>query len=69
MTSLVVDPTDPDVIYIATAGGGAWKTQDGGQSWQPLFDSAFAGANPAVMFGGTIAPTVKIREWKFTGKS
>ena len=55
VTSVAVDPTDPNVIYIATAGGGAWRTQDGGQTWQPLFDAQFAGANPAVMFGGQIA--------------
>ncbi len=55
VVSVAVNPTDPDVIYAATAGGGAWKTENGGQTWQPLFDSAFAGANPAVMFGGAIA--------------
>ncbi len=55
VTSVAVNPKDPNVIYIATAGGGAWRTQDGGQTWQPLFDSDFAGANPAVMFGGAIA--------------
>lgn len=38
VTGVAVDPTDERVIYIATAGGGAWKTKDGGQSWLPLFD-------------------------------
>jgi len=55
VTSVAVDPTDANVIYIATAGGGAWRTQDGGHSWLPLFDSQFAGANPAILFGGAIA--------------
>jgi large repetitive protein len=55
VTSVAVDPSDASVIYVATAGGGAWRTEDGGQSWQPLFDSQFAGSNPAVLFGGAIA--------------
>ena len=39
VTGIVTDPQDPKVIYIATAGGGAWKTIDGGQTWRPLFDA------------------------------
>jgi autotransporter-associated beta strand protein len=49
VTGMAVDPTDPNTIYIATAGGGAWKTINGGQTWLPLFDSAYA------MYGGAIA--------------
>ncbi len=48
-TGVAVDPTDPNVIYIATAGGGAWKTVNGGQTWQPIFDASYA------MYGGAIA--------------
>src|SRR5207249_1307478 len=29
---------DSNVIYITTGGGGAWKSKDGGKTWQPLFD-------------------------------
>ncbi len=39
VNSVAVDPTDPNVIYIATGGGGAWKTKDGGHTWLPLFDA------------------------------
>ncbi len=38
MTGIAVDPTDPNVIYAATAGGALWKTIDGGNTWLPLFD-------------------------------
>jgi autotransporter-associated beta strand protein len=38
VTGAVVDPADANVIYIATAGGGAWKTIDGGLSWRQMFD-------------------------------
>src|SRR5207247_931176 len=52
VTGSVVDPSDPKVIYISTAGGGAWKTKDGGLTWLPLFD--FADPN-APLRGGAIA--------------
>jgi autotransporter-associated beta strand protein len=39
ITSEAVDPNDPNVIYVGTAGGGLWKTIDGGLSWHPVFDA------------------------------
>jgi photosystem II stability/assembly factor-like uncharacterized protein len=33
------DPVDPNVKYVGSAGGGLWKTMDGGQTWFPLTDS------------------------------
>ena len=49
VTGIAVDPSDADTIYVSTAGGGAWRTEDGGQSWTQLFDA------PGVMFSGAIA--------------
>ena len=49
VTGVAVDPSDPNVIYISTAGGGAWKTKNSGRTWNPLFD------NTAAMFSGAIA--------------
>src|SRR5262249_51492856 len=40
VTGVVADPSDPNVIYLTSAGGGAWKTTNGGHTWVPLFDSA-----------------------------
>ncbi len=31
-------PKDPSVIYIGTAGGGVWKSMDGGLFFNPVFD-------------------------------
>ena len=28
----------PAIYYVGTAGGGAWKTTDGGMVWKPIFD-------------------------------
>ncbi len=49
VTGIAVDPSSPNTIYISTAGGGAWRTVDGGQSWTQLFDA------PGVLFSGAIA--------------
>ena len=38
MRSIVPHPGNPDIIYIATAGGGVWKTYDGAATWIPITD-------------------------------
>ena len=35
---IAVDPSDRETIYIGYAGGGIYKTQDGGRTWNPIFD-------------------------------
>ncbi len=35
---IAVDPSDQRTIYIGYAGGGIYKTEDGGNSWSPIFD-------------------------------
>ena len=35
---IAIDPTNPAVIYAATATGGVWKTIDSGTTWLPLTD-------------------------------
>src|SRR5215210_4334972 len=35
---LAVDPRDARIWYIATAGGGVWKTTNSGTSFAPIFD-------------------------------
>ena len=54
--------SDPNTAYLAAAGGGVWKTTDGGQSWVPISDrlpSLASGAlaidrlNPATVVYGT----------------
>lgn len=32
---IAIDPTDPDIVYIATLDGGILRSTDGGRHWQP----------------------------------
>ena len=34
--TIILDPKDPDRIYIAISAAGAFRTDDGGQSWKPI---------------------------------
>ena len=49
LAALAGDPTDPNTIYVAAAGGGVWKTTDAGTTWLPLTDAQ------ATLFMGAIA--------------
>src|SRR5512132_2727861 len=55
-------PGDPNIVYVASASGGLWKTTNGGVSWKPIFDRygtislgdiALAPGNPDVIWAGT----------------
>jgi photosystem II stability/assembly factor-like uncharacterized protein len=41
-------PGQPQVYYFGSTGGGVWKTEDGGRSWQNVSDGFFGGSIGAV---------------------
>lgn len=54
--------TNPNIIFLGTASGGVWKTENGGGSWTPVFDEqpiqnigavAITQSNPNVVWVGT----------------
>src|SRR2546423_2418183 len=55
-------PGNPDIVYVASASGGLWKTTNGGITWQPIFerqgtisigDVALEPSHPDVVWVGT----------------
>lgn len=38
INDLETHPTNPRIIYTGTAGGGVWKSNDGGATFNPIFD-------------------------------
>ena len=40
VSAIAVDPADANTVYVGTAQGGLYRTQDGGITWIPLMDSA-----------------------------
>jgi protocatechuate 3,4-dioxygenase beta subunit len=61
LAALAAHPTDPNTIYVAAAGGGVWKTTNGGTNWTPLTDNqgslfmgaiALAPSNPNIIYAG-----------------
>ncbi|NJB87093.1 photosystem II stability/assembly factor-like uncharacterized protein [Lewinella marina] len=62
VTGIDVHPQDRDLIYVATASGGLWKSTNGGTSFAPIFDDqkylsigavAVSDANPSIIWAGT----------------
>jgi photosystem II stability/assembly factor-like uncharacterized protein len=74
LAAIAADPTDPATIYVASAGGGVWKTTDAGADWTPLTDNqptlfmgaiALAPSDPNTIYAGTGEATHSILS--FTG--
>ncbi|MTB52465.1 hypothetical protein E1J53_0015920 [Lewinella sp. W8] len=62
VTAIDVDPTDRDRIFAGTASGGLWLSENGGISFDPVFDKqqylsigavAVSDANPSIVWAGT----------------
>jgi len=61
-------PGDPTTYYVGAASGGVWKSTDGGDHWQPIFDGqpvqsigalAVAPSDPNVVWAGTGEPFIR----------
>jgi photosystem II stability/assembly factor-like uncharacterized protein len=70
LTSLVIDPTNSNIIYAATTGGGIFRTSDGGVTWSAFNDGlgnfdvrvlAFAKEDAKTLYAGTGGGVFAIR--------
>jgi len=62
LRAIVIHPTAPNTMWIGSAGGGIWKTTNGGASWFPCDDflpslavatMVIDKTNPNVLYAGT----------------
>ncbi|MDZ4750360.1 MAG: hypothetical protein SGI87_02010 [Flavobacteriales bacterium] len=62
VTAIDALDNDPNTIYVGTASGGLWKSENGGTTWAPIFDKqplqgigsvAIDSSNPDVIWAGT----------------
>ncbi len=71
VNAIAIDPRDNNVVYAGAAGGGVWKTTDGGTNWTPLTDHETSLASGAIVIDPNSPDTVYVGtgEENFTGDS
>jgi hypothetical protein len=58
-------PGDPSTYYAGAASAGVWKSTDGGNGWEPIFDKQSAAAIGAI----AVAPSDPSVIWVGTGEA
>jgi Calx-beta domain len=64
-TSIVIDPTNPNRVYLGTAQGGVWRSLDAGLTWTNIFDAAQSLAIGAI----AVAPSDPSKVYVGTGEA
>ncbi len=67
VTSLVVDSTNPNKVYLGTAQGGVWRSLDAGTNWTPIFDAAQSLAVGALAIAPSSPSTLYVGTGEFNG--
>jgi len=57
-TTVAGIPSEPNVFFQGTAGGGVWKTEDYGHTWKNVSDDDFVTSNIGAMAVAPSAPSV-----------
>src|SRR5579871_6431646 len=65
VASVAGTPQDDQLYYLGTAGGGVWKSVNGGATWEPVFEKESVSAVGAV----AIDPTDERVVWAGTGEA
>lgn len=62
VSSLAINPQQPNIVYLGAAQGGVWRSTDAGANWQPITDNAPTQAigaiaidptDPKIIYAGT----------------
>ena len=63
LTSIAVDPANPDRVFVGSAGGGVWFTEDAGRHWKQVWSDhsetlaigslAFDPHDASILYAGT----------------
>lgn len=65
VTSVVGIPGNPNIYYVGAAGGGVWKTTDGGDSWKEVLKHGDSSSIGAI----ALAPSNPNEVWVGTGEA
>ncbi|HZI58289.1 MAG TPA: hypothetical protein VFF39_16020, partial [Verrucomicrobiae bacterium] len=57
--------SNPNIIYVGAAAGGVFKTQNGGTTWEPVFENEITSTIGAI----TVAPSDPSIVWVGTGEA
>jgi len=72
INTVAVHPADENIILVGFSQGGVWRTTDGGQNWEPIFDDqpypstgdiTFDPSNPETIYVGTGDPNISGYPW------
>ena len=67
INTIALHPTNSDIMFVGFSRGGVWRTTNGGQDWQPVFDEQvylsigdieFDPSNPNTIYVGTGDPNI-----------
>jgi hypothetical protein len=67
VTSIAVDPSNPNNVYLGTAQGGVWRSTNGGTTWTAIFDSADSLAVGALAVAPSQPSTLYVGTGEFNG--
>lgn len=67
VTSIAIDPTNSNKVYLGTAQGGVWRSLDAGVTWSPIFDNAQTLAIGALAIAPSSPSTLYVGTGEFNG--
>jgi photosystem II stability/assembly factor-like uncharacterized protein len=65
LSDVAVDPKNPNIWYVAASAGNLWKTENRGNTWEPVFDTYGSYSLGAV----TVDPRDSSVVWLGTGEN